>query len=130
MRLYSGTTRSLVDDTLYNRVASKLSDAFFYHFRFNPPPSEVHSWRNSLRAISQVFQAGELLDHGVLLELQLPRTSKRLDCLVTGFDERHNPSAVIVELKQWDKCEESSGENEVVSWVGGRLRDVLHPSAQ
>jgi hypothetical protein len=65
MRLYSGTTASLIEDTTQNRIATKLSDAFFHEFRFQPAPSEVNSWRNSLRAVSQVFQEGELVNHGV-----------------------------------------------------------------
>jgi len=130
MRLYSGTTKSLIDDTTYNRIATKLKDAFFSEFRYQPSPSEVNSWNNSLRSISQVFQAGRLLDHGVLLELQLPLTSKRLDCLVTGYNERRTPNAVIVELKQWSGCTGASGKNEVATFVGGNVRDVLHPSVQ
>src|SRR2546422_7771433 len=85
MRLYSGTTKSLIEDSTYNRIASKLKDAFFLEFRYQPAVAEVNSWNNSLRAVSQVFQTASLLDHGVLLELQLPLTSKRLDCLVTGY---------------------------------------------
>jgi hypothetical protein len=65
-----------------------------------------------------------------LLELQLPHSSKRLDCLITGKDSQRQPSAVIVELKQWETSRPSGGENEVVSYVGGRWRDLLHPSAQ
>src|ERR1700738_4242639 len=130
MRLYSGTTKSLIEDTTYNRIATKLRDAFFSEFRYQPSPGEVNSWNNSLRSISQVFQAARLLDHGVLLELQLPLTSKRLDCLVTGYDDRRTPNAVIVELKQWSGCKGASGKNEVATFVGGNIRDVLHPSVQ
>lgn len=39
-------------------------------------------------------------------------------------------NAAIVELKQWDKCEDGAGPNEVVTWIGGSRRDTLHPSAQ
>src|SRR5580692_1141681 len=130
MRLYSGTTKSLIEDSTYNRIATKLKDAFFTEFRCQPPPSEVNSWNNSLRAVSQVFQAGNLLDHGVLLELQLPLTSKRLDCLVTGYDGKKAPNAVIIELKQWGGCRGASGKNEVATFVGGNVRDVLHPAVQ
>jgi hypothetical protein len=130
MRLYSGTTASLIDDTTKNRIATKLSDAFFHEFRFQPAPSEVNSWRNSLRAVSQVFQEGNLLNNGVILEFQLPLTSRRLDCLVTGRNDWSRENAVIVELKQWDKCEDGNGRNELSTWVGGNMRDVLHPSAQ
>jgi hypothetical protein len=73
MRLYSSNTASLREDTTKNRIATKLADAFFHEFRFQPGPSEVNSCRNSLRAVSQVFQEGELLNNGVILEFQRPR---------------------------------------------------------
>src|SRR5580700_1949487 len=130
MRLYSGTTKSLIEDSTYNRIATKLKDAFFLEFRHQPAVAEVNSWNNSLRAVSQVFQAADLLDHGVLLELQLPLTSKRLDCLVTGYDGNKAPNAVIIELKQWSGCRGASGKNEVATFVGGNVRDVLHPAVQ
>ena len=130
MRLYSGTTKSLIDDSTCNRIATKLKDAFFTEFRYQPSVGEVSSWNNSLRAVSQVFQAASLLDHGVLLELQLPLTSKRLDCLVTGYDGAKSPNAVIIELKQWSGCKGASGKNEVATFVGGNVRDVLHPAVQ
>jgi len=77
-----------------------------------------------------VFQTASLLDHGVLLGLQLPLTSKRLDCLVTGYDNKKTPNAVIIELKQWSGCRGAPGKNEVATFVGGNVRDVLHPSVQ
>ena len=106
MRLYSGTTKSLIEDTTYNRIATKLKDAFFAEFRHQPSVGEVNSWNNSLRAVSQVFQVASLTNHGVLLELQLPLTSKRLDCLVTGYDQQKAPNAIIIELKQWGAVRE------------------------
>lgn len=36
MRLYSGTTKSLIEDSTCNRIATKLKDAFFQEFRFQP----------------------------------------------------------------------------------------------
>jgi len=130
MRLYSGSTKQLVEDSMLNRIADKLKNSFFDQMGFNPSPAEVRSWRNSLRAMSQVVQYADLMDHGVMLEYQLPLTSKRLDCLFSGHDSDTNPNAVIVELKQWEACQPSDCENEVVTFVGGANRDVLHPSAQ
>ena len=57
--------------------------------------------------MSQTFQYANLLDHGVLLEYQLPLTSRRLDCMICGKDPNKIDNAVIVELKQWEKCEEA-----------------------
>ena len=130
MRLYSGTTATLIEDSAFNRIATKLRDAFFFEFRYPPSVGEVTSWTNSLRAVSQVFQVALLTDNGILLELQLPLTSKRLDCLVTGYDSGRVPNAVVIELKQWSGCEGASGKNEVSTFVGGNVRDVLHPAVQ
>src|ERR1019366_9333370 len=37
---------------------------------------------------------------------------------------------VIVELKQWEKCEPAEGPNEATTWTGRGHREVLHPSVQ
>lgn len=130
MRLYSGTSEQFIDDALHNQIAEKLRQAFFANFRYYPSQNEVRAWRNSLRAVKDIFQLAELYNHGVILEYQLPLTSQRLDCLVCGRDSRSSDNAVIIELKQWDKCQDADGDNEVQTWVGGGTRDILHPSAQ
>ena len=130
MRLYAGTSKQFIEDTIQNQIAEKLRLAFFSYYRFNPSPGEINSWRNSIRSISHIFEHAEFLDHGVILEYQLPMTSRRLDCMICGQDQDRTEHAVIVELKQWEKCEMSDGDNEVLTWVGGRKRDVLHPSVQ
>ena len=129
MRLFAGTSKQFIEDTVQNQIAEKLRLAFLDYFRYNPSPSEVNSWRNSLRAISIVFQYANFFDQGIILEYQLPLTSRRLDCLICGRDSDDKDNAVIIELKQWDKCEEAPGKNEVITWVGG-MREVLHPSVQ
>ena len=130
MRLYSGMSEDFIRDTTHNRIAERLRDAFFAYYRYKPSPAEVNSWRNSLRAMTDVLDIGGLHDHGILLEYQLPLTSKRIDCMVCGRDEDARDQAVIVELKQWERCEPAEPDKIVTSWVGGRHRDVLHPSVQ
>jgi DUF2075 family protein len=130
MRLYIGSTQQFIEDIVHNQIADRLKAAFFNYYRYAPSPSEVKSWRQSLASISQVFLHDNLLDHGIILEYQIPFTSKRLDCLITGKDDRLKDNAVIIELKQWENCKPSDGENEVITYVGGGQREVLHPSAQ
>ena len=36
------------------------------------------------RAMADVLQLADLKDQGILVELQLPLSSQRLDCLITG----------------------------------------------
>jgi len=80
--------------------------------------------------MSQAIEHADLMNHGILLEYQLPLSSRRLDCMVCGHDGNENPNAVIVELKQWDGCSNAEGANEVLTWIGGAEREVLHPSVQ
>lgn len=130
MRLYSGLSPQFIDHAARGTIAGALEKAFFRYFRFKPSSNEVQSWDRSLRALSRVFSASDLIDHGVVLEYQLPLTSRRLDCLVCGKDSAPADNAVIIELKQWQGCEPADGESLVATWVGGAVRETLHPSAQ
>lgn len=130
MHLYSGMTTDFIADATHNRIGEKLKAAFFDYFRYNAPPSEVSAWQNSLRAMSDVVQLASLDNHGIVVELQLPLSSKRLDCLITGHDDAEHPQAVIVELKQWTTAAPSPIDDCVSVFLGGHERDVLHPSAQ
>src|SRR5881296_3690434 len=86
MKLYVGTTSEFISDATQNHIADKLRNAFLDYYRYPPSSSEVDSWRNSLKAISLVFQRASLLEQGIILEYQLPQTSMRLDCLICGKD--------------------------------------------
>lgn len=119
-----------VRETARNQIAGRLQDAFFAYYRHRPGPAEVNSWRNSLRAMKDIVELAGLHDHGVLLEYQLPLSSKRIDCLICGRDSGEADEAVIVELKQWEQVESAEPENLVRTWVGGRHREILDPSVQ
>ena len=128
--LYWGTTWEFVDQTTQNLVAETLRGSFFDYYGYQPSPSEVRSWRNSLKALANALRHGGFLDHGIFLEFQLPLSSRRIDALVTGQDHDGRPGAVLIELRQWDHAELSDVPDCVGVVYGGRVRDQLHPSAQ
>jgi hypothetical protein len=130
MHLYQGTSAQFIGDAVQARLANQLSDRFFEEFRYRPAPSEVTSWRNSLGAFAQVLQLGDFRDQGILVELKLPLSSKRLDVLITGSNPATGDSAVVIELKQWTEVGRSNITDCVVVDFGGRLVDHLHPSRQ
>ena len=129
MHLYSGTTPEFLRDSTRNAIAGKLSDAFFAYFRYKPSENERRSWHNSLRSLADILRLGELNDHGILLEYQLPLTSRRLDAMIMGRDARRD-RAVIVELKQWETAALGDADDLLRTWIGGDTREVLHPAAQ
>ena len=47
IRLFAGTSKQFLQDTIQNQIAEKLKLAFFNYFRFYPSPNEINSWRNS-----------------------------------------------------------------------------------
>jgi hypothetical protein len=130
MRLYEGMSRVFVEDAVRNQIADKLRDAFFAFYGYRPSFSEVASWRNSLRTMAGILERGHLDDNGVILEYQLPLSSKRLDFLICGVDEEKKANAVIVELKQWERCDSSEVDRCVSTWLGGKHREILHPCEQ
>jgi DUF2075 family protein len=130
VHLYSGSSTDFAYDSVRNVIADRLKEVFFKHYRYDPPSSEVMAWRNSLRAMARVTEIAGLTDNGVIVEYQLPLSSKRLDVMVTGHTSEGRPMANVVELKQWDDASPSPVEEVVSVWVGGGQRDVLHPSVQ
>ena len=72
----------------------------------------------------------KLLRNGIVLEMQLPLTSRRLDCMLTGISSDGKPSATIIELKQWSMAEPAEEEACVEVDYGRHRKIHLHPSAQ
>jgi uncharacterized protein len=130
MQLYAGTSKDFISEATRNGIASKLQAAFQSAYHYKPAVQEVQSWQNSLFRMAIALQEGKFLDHGVLLEYQLPLSSRRLDCMVTGENAGGQAYSVIVELKQWSDVEESNAEECVTTWVAGSKKDILHPSRQ
>jgi hypothetical protein len=81
--------------------------------------------------MANVLQLADMRDQGILVELKLPLTSKRLDVMVTGSNPNVGDAAVIVELKQWTEVGRSNITDCVTAtYGGGHQKDVLHPSRQ
>jgi DUF2075 family protein len=130
MQLYCGMTKEFVDDATLNRVGQLLESSWSEYFGYPPSASELRSWQNSLRALALQIHYSRLLDHGIILEMRLPLTSARLDCLLAGHDERGQQRSVIIELKQWESVESSEIDECVITFIGGAKRATTHPAIQ
>ncbi len=98
-------------------------------------PEEAQAWQNSLSTLSRVFQAPSFhplhLYFGsrghLALEYQLPASSSWCDVVLLG-SYRSTPSAVILELKDWDTRGDRPGRYEGL--IERQGRQELHPSDQ
>jgi DUF2075 family protein/DNA replication protein DnaC len=93
---------------------------------------EIRAWDNSMQYMYRVLSDHEIPSNaGVAIEFKIPHTSKRVDFLISGMDDQHNNSVVIVELKQWDKIEKVEGKEAIVKTVINRhMVETTHPSYQ
>jgi Mrp family chromosome partitioning ATPase len=129
VQLYVGTTREFVNDAVQHQLGEKLSQSS-YDYYGHVKVSELQSWQNSLTAMALQISHAQLFDHGIVVEMELPLSSARLDCMIFGRDRTGRASALLVELKQWSQVKPSDVEGCVVTFVGGAERDQLHPSMQ
>lgn len=96
-----------------------------------PSDGEQRSWRSSLPVL-----ANDLIDAGlrnveVLVEYQLPLTSKRVDAVLAGVHPKTGlPSYVIVELKQWHEADLFEGNRSLVHIGAYGDRPIQHPLEQ
>jgi len=129
MLLYQGTSKEFIIETTKNEIVDRLEESFKRQMGYGPSVAERRSWQNSLRAMALVVGMSGLKNHGVGIEYQLPGSSKRLDFMISGMSVDKKKEAVIIKLKEWEKTEAGDGDK-VVTFVGQKDRDVLHPSVQ
>lgn len=118
-----------------------IVDAIYSQFQehhIGTTPSEIRSWKNSLVYMYRALNDDLIpTDSGVAIEFKIPATDRRIDFTITGYDKTKNPSVIIIELKQWEKCsvvKEKDGlvaanDNfKVQTFIGKKDREVEHPA--
>jgi uncharacterized protein len=106
-----------------------MSDQFAFAYGYRPSPGEQRSWERSLTVLANDLHDAGLDEIEVLLEYQLPLTSRRVDALLCGVHPRTGETAyVVVELKQWSRATPVDGTDDVILDDGRGPR--LHPAAQ
>lgn len=130
MLAYVATKAQFLDDapTIEDLVAKAVQK----NLGIKVGQSEYKSWRNSLgNAMSHVMRDPGIPDDAlVAIEYRLNGRAFRIDFLVAGQNEEGADSLVIIELKQWTDVKLSVLQDHVFTFVGGRERDVPHPSYQ
>ena len=120
--------RKAVDN---NNIVIDIEKVYMQKFGRGIPDNEKRSWNNSLRFMETALRKSDAPDDcGVLIEYNIPSTSKRIDFIVSGHDENDNANFIIVELKQWDKADATDKEDIVCAYTGGKVRELTHPSYQ
>ena len=121
----AGLHRLAAEGTLANRVADQVLMS-----GHGVSPAEHRSWERSLSVLAQDLADAGLDQVEVLVEYQLPLTSRRVDAVLAGADPRTGAdSFVVVELKQWSYATRYEDSDTLVD-VGHAAGPRLHPGIQ
>lgn len=132
MRLYQGSIGEFRDDVIHSRIAPKVAAAFRDYYRRSAAKSEVVAWEQSFNFLSNSFQVAGLHDNRVIVEYELPYSSRRIDILLFGRNRQSGDEVVLIELKQWsnDGVFDSESDGNVKVRFRAGVGEVAHPSWQ
>lgn len=120
----------LAQSVMERQFAGVIADHLRATTGWSPSASERKSWRRSLPVLATDLVEAGLGDVEMLIEYQLPLTSKRADVVLAGVDRRTGGDVyVVVELKQWSHAELYEGNRRLVT-VEGMHRELEHPLLQ
>jgi|BioPla2DNA2_1021312.scaffolds.fasta_scaffold22689_3 DUF2075 family protein len=131
MIIYSSDVAGFKNDIFEGRLIDSLDRQIARSYKASSY-NERLSWQNSLHFMNTIITNSNVPDDaGVAIEYMIPTTSKRIDFLVSGYDDEDQPNVVVIELKQWSSVETSSESRELVKvYINGCMRSFPHPSYQ
>jgi uncharacterized protein len=132
MRLYEGTISDFNQAVLQNDIADQISSSYEHYYRRRANPAEYRSWQQSLNFLRNSFEYTGLSDNTLIIEYELPYSTRRIDVLIFGRDLATNDSIVLIELKQWsnENVEDCPSEGNIVVDYGRFRKEQAHPSLQ
>lgn len=133
MIVYSANKGLFVEDVKTNVIATKILDLIRDKGLNAGQDREFAAWQNSMQFMRNIVDDSEIDDNvQIAIEYNIPQTSKRVDFIIIGSDEKGKDNIIIVELKQWSKAEVVDDDMHfcVRTFVANDNRIVCHPSYQ
>ena len=132
MIVYDGIKKDFINSVENDTIAGEIRDRILQKMGRHTPENEFKSWVHSMEYMYKAMNDPEIpSDAGVAIEFNIPQTAKRVDFMISGYDESGNPGMVIIELKQWSKLEKVDKSDSLVeTYTGNAFRKVVHPSYQ
>jgi len=116
---------------LSKTLVEKLAAQMLFQMGNSPSPAEKRSWENSLVEISELFIQCGLGDVNLLVEYQLPYSSKRIDLIALGSSPKNeSPTVIVIELKQWTNASLIEGALDSLKIDSYGNTPILHPAVQ
>ena len=133
MIVYNANKGQFVQDVRTGVIATKILSLIRERGLNAGQEREFESWHNSMKFMRDIVDDHDIDDNvQIAIEYNIPQTSKRVDFIIIGSDEKGIDNIVIVELKQWTKAEKVDDDMHfsVRTFVANDNRIVCHPSYQ
>jgi len=117
---------------MQNCIADRAAEKYQAYYKRRPGDSEYRSWVQSLAILNNSFLYAGLKDNHIIVEYELPYSSRRIDVLIFGNDSEGKENIVVMELKQWSNknVKDSETEGNVIVDYGKFQKEQAHPSLQ
>ncbi|WP_281951302.1 DUF2075 domain-containing protein [Nitrosophilus kaiyonis] len=131
MIVYLASKKEFLEDLFSGQIETIIFDIFKKVLMKSVSSSEKLSWRNSLERMYKILSDEKIPENAsIAVEYQIPMTSKRIDLIIAGKNEKKENILIIVELKQWEKVEKTDKDAIVKTYIANAMREVVHPSYQ
>ena len=81
MRVYSSTCQDFIRDVGTGQIAAIVERAYTRAYGHSTSESEIRSWKNSLAALSNILDHGDVpSDLGLGIEFQIPKPRRESTC--------------------------------------------------
>ena len=128
MLVYAEEKKDFMLHVRDNRISEMVADCMKRKLGRRVGLPEQRSWQASLQHMRNILDDTAIPDNsGIAIEYNVPQTGKRIDFIISGYDENQTGNIIIVELKQWDEAKLT--KMDAVVRVA-RFGNVLHPSYQ
>jgi DUF2075 family protein len=131
MIVYQNTIDKFVKDLVDNQIDKIIENAVNERLGHRVSKQEITSWYNSISMIGVQFYSINIPnDAKISIEYRIPSTSKRIDFIITGEDETHNETVLVIELKQWQNAKLTEKDGIVRTRFKHGESETPHPSYQ
>lgn len=131
MILYKSNAAQFLDNVDNNVIVEKIEKQYIEKLGHREARGERQSWNNSMQFMETIVRRSQVPgDCGILIEYNIPSTSKRIDFIISGHDEEESENFVIIELKQWETATATDKDAIVETFLNNSNVETTHPAYQ
>ena len=131
MIIYVSTKEQFFNNVKANLISNILKNKFIDLGLSGGTDAEIASWTNSMNFMRNLLDTDKIPnDTFIAIEYKIPFSSKRIDFIITGYDDNQTKNIMVIELKQWTYAKDTDKKDFVLTYVGKANREVFHPSYQ